>query len=193
MYFPHIRKKQNGEKKVDTIFSSQSYLRFQIFPQRQERWIDPFAQISDIKISPNFIISSQIWYIYIYIYVLNGRREILKQINLAAFNEREVPTLLSKWGRKRDVSTLQRRCLFCSIDWNHASWYLVSHALSINTTKQFVYSQAKINKQRKKERKQKWIRRKEKKEKEQRTRFGSTFWIKKKKIYIYIYIYKARF
>ena len=43
VFSPYKKKTERGEKSTDSIFSSQSYLRFQIFPQRQERRIDPFA------------------------------------------------------------------------------------------------------------------------------------------------------
>ena len=92
VFSPYKKKTERREKSTDPIFSSQSYLRFQIFPQRQERRIDPFAhRFQNFPEFHNFTTD-----IYIYIYILNGRREILKQINLAVFNEREVPTLLSK-------------------------------------------------------------------------------------------------
>ena len=92
VFSPYKKKTERREKSTDPIFSSQSYLRFQIFPQRQERRIDPFAhRFQNFPKFHNF--TTDLIYIYIYI---NGRREILKQINLTAFNEREVPTLLSK-------------------------------------------------------------------------------------------------
>ena len=65
VFSPYKKKTERGEKSTDSIFSSQSYLRFQIFPQRQERRIDPFAhRFQNFPKFHNF--TTDLIYIYIY-------------------------------------------------------------------------------------------------------------------------------
>ena len=66
VFSPYKKKIERREKSTDPIFSSQSYLRFQIFPQRQERRIDPFAhRFQNFPKFHNF--TTDLIYIYIYI------------------------------------------------------------------------------------------------------------------------------
>ena len=75
VFSPYKKKKERREKSTDPIFSSQSYLRFQIFPQRQERRIDPFAhRFQNFPKFHNF--TTDLIYIYIYIYFKWKKRNL---------------------------------------------------------------------------------------------------------------------